>query len=127
MRVIASEVRQIMENCTLDDQTIDAFIVGANELVTQVYAGDITMTTKLLKEIEKWFTAHMIASTIQRTATEEEVGDARVKYTGYFSKKLESTPYGQMVLTLDISGKMSKAGKTAISIKAIIEDYTDTE
>ena len=119
MRITAVEVRQIMENCTVDEQIIDAFIVGANELITNIFAGDSTVSPKLLKELEKWLTAHMLAVTIQRTAAEEEIMDARVKWTGYWGQKLLSTSYGQTVLILDYTGKMAKAGKASASMNAV--------
>jgi hypothetical protein len=118
IRTTASEVKQIMENCTLDDPTVSAFIVAASEVVSQTLAatliGDI-----LLKEIEKYFTAHLIASVKQRTTSDEKLGDASVKYTGQWGKNLDSTPYGQVVKTLDTTGKMSNLGKQAASVFAI--------
>lgn len=119
VRVTAGEVKQIMDDCALTDQVIDSFIVGANALVTKVFSGDTEITTVLLKEIEKWMTAHMLASTLNRTTSDEKIGDASVKFTGQWGKKLESTPYGQTVLTLDPTGKMSKAGKSAAYIYAV--------
>jgi len=119
MRVVAIEVKQIMDGCTLDDQVVDAYIVAANELVDKVFENDTDIGDTLLKEIEKWLTAHLIASSQQRTAAMEAVGDARIAYTGEWGKRLESTPYGQVALTLDITGKLARAGKTAASIRAV--------
>jgi len=117
--VTVLEVQAIMEPNSLTSTQIDPMILAAHELLLVALAGT-TMSAALLKEIERWFVAHMIACTLAKTITEEQIGDARVKYTGYFSKKLESTPYGQMVLTLDTSGKMTKLGKQAASLTAII-------
>lgn len=122
MRVNASEVRQILQNCTESDvnnQTMDTFITAANAVINKTFEGDTTIGTVLLKEIEKYFTAHIVTSTIRRMAKEEEIQDARVVYTGVWKEGLSSTPYGQMVLTLDTSGKMAKAGKGVASIKTI--------
>lgn len=117
-RVTATEVKAVMDNCTLLDATVDIFIAAASEVVTQVLAGT-TLGTVLLKEIERYFTAHMIASTLHRTTSEEKLGDASVKYTGKWDKKLESTPYGQIVLILDTSGKMASTGLREASIYVI--------
>jgi hypothetical protein len=119
IRVVASEVRQIMDNCTLSDQVVDSFIVAANAVINKVFAEDTETGATLLKEIEKWFTAHMIASTLSRTTSEEKVGDASLKYTGQWGKNLDSTPYGQMVKVLDTSSKMSNVGKMLASIYAV--------
>jgi hypothetical protein len=117
-RVSATEVKEIMDNCTVGDTIVGTFITGANGIVNAVFdTTDITV----YKEIERWLTAHMLASTLARTTSEEKIGDASVKYTGKWGSKLESTPYGQMVLLLDTSGKMANAGKMAASIFAIPE------
>lgn len=120
-RITASEVKEIMDNCTTDDNVIDVFIGAATALIDKIYAEDTTVTDTLLKEIERWLTAHMIASTVFRTTSDEKLGDATVKYTGQWGKKLESTPYGQMVLTLDPTGLMANTGKMGASIYAIPE------
>jgi len=123
-RVTADDVKLIMDNCTLEDTKVDAYITAAAELVDQVFASDAIITDTLLTEIEKWLTAHMIASSSMRTASVERIGQAEIRYTGVWGKMLESTPYGQMVLTLDITGKMAKMGKRTVSVYAI-ENFDD--
>lgn len=118
-RTTATEVKEIMDNCTLDGTIVDVYIVAANALVTKILGDDITIGDVLLEEIERWFTAHMIASTRWRTTTKEKVGDASVEYTGEFKQNLSSTSYGQMVMQLDITGKMGNIGKKAASIYAV--------
>lgn len=118
-RVTASEVKQIMDGCTISDTIVGVMIDAAEEVVTNIFSGDADINDTLLKEIERWFTAHMLASTLHRTTSEEKLGDASVKFTGKWGEKLASTPYGQMVLVLDTSGKMSNAGKQAAGIYAI--------
>jgi hypothetical protein len=114
-RVTATEVKEIMDSCTVTDSIVGTFIKGANEVVNTVLG---TSTTEY-KEIERWLTAHMIASTLHRTTSEEKLGDASVVYTGKWGEKLSSTPYGQMVLLLDTSGKMATMGKQTATITAI--------
>jgi len=120
-RTTAAEVKQIMDDCTLDDTIVDVYIVAANALVTKVLGDDTNIGTVLIEEIERWFTAHMIASTRWRTTTDEKLGDASVKYTGVFKENLSSTPYGQMVKQLDITGKMANIGKRSAKMYAAIE------
>jgi len=122
-RTTATEVRLIMDNLTTDaasDTVIDSFILGANALVTKILGDDTSIGAVLLEDIERWFTAHMIACTIHRTTTEEKLGEATVKYTGEFKQDLSSTPYGQMVKQLDITGKMANIGKKGAGIFAVI-------
>ena len=117
--ITAVEVRQIMDNCTLDDDTVEVYIDAASELVSCVFINDTTITDTLRKEIERWFTAHMIACTRWKTASEEKIQDAEIVYTGKWGMGLSSTPYGQMVLQLDVTGKMSKMGKSGVGVYTI--------
>ena len=118
-RTTEAEVIEIMEGYTAASSTVTPFLVTANVLVTKVFSGDSAIGSTLKEEIEKWLTAHMISCTIHRTTSEEKVGDASAKYTGYWGKNLEATSYGQMVKLLDTTGKMSRMGKVAASMYAV--------
>jgi hypothetical protein len=116
-RVTAKEVRAILDNTELSDPQIGYYITSANTLVNSVLG---LGTTDILKEIERWFTAHMIACTRERMAIKEGAGGASITYTGKYEEGLKSTPYGQMVLTLDTTGLMAaQDGKKVASIYAI--------
>lgn len=120
VRVTHDEVLDIMDSgCTVSHTVIDSLIISANAVINSVFDSDTTMTETMLKEIERWFVGHMIASSLYRSTMQEEIGEAKVIYTGKWGKMLEMTPYGQMVLTLDVTGKMAKAGKSGASIYAI--------
>jgi primase-polymerase (primpol)-like protein len=119
-RIIPSEVTAIMNNCSVTDPVIEEFIDDAEIFITTVFKSDTTTSSVLLAKIQKWFVAHMLASTICRTTSEEKIGDASVKYTGKWDKNLGSTPYGQMVQQLDVTGKIARAaGKSVASIYAV--------
>ena len=118
-RTTSAEVLQIMDGCTLSSTIIDAYILAANALLDKVFYGDSTLGTVVLEEVERWLTAHMIASTTWRTSKSESVGQVSVTYTGEFKENLSSTPYGQMVLSLDFTGKMGNLGKRKARIFAI--------
>jgi hypothetical protein len=120
-RVDYDDVKAIMDGCTTAGATVTIFITSANALINRVFVNDATMTEDMLTEIEKWLAAHLIASTVFRTTSDEKLGDASVKYTGEWGKKLESTPYGQMVLLLDASGLLANAGKMSATITAVNE------
>ena len=119
VRVTATEVKAILDGCTLSDTVVEGFITTANTLINKIFSGDTECGETLLTEIEKWYSAHLIASTLHRMSSSERVGDASVSYTGVWGKNLEATPYGQVVNQLDITGKMANAGKMAASVKAI--------
>lgn len=120
-RVTTIEVEQIMDlDSSVTTETIAKFIGQANRLVTNRFTGDTTLSVATLADIECWLTAHMLALTPHaRTASVERLGEARVDYTGKFGEGLKSTPYGQMVLSLDTTGKMATIGKPRAYLKAI--------
>ena len=123
-RVTEAEVKLIMDACTTDSASMQAFIDSGTLVINSIFGADDD--SDLTKEIERWFVAHMIASTVFRTTSDEKVGDAAVTYTGKWGMNLDSTPYGQMVKTLDSTGKMANIGKMAASIYAV-KSFTDVD
>lgn len=125
VRVTATEVKAIMPDCTLADATVDVFIIAANIVVTAIFTNDTSTSDATLKEIERWYSAHLISSTAWRVSAREKVGDAeieygsKVEYVGKGYDRLASTAYGQGALQLDSTGKMNKAGKRGVTIHAI--------
>jgi hypothetical protein len=117
-RVTYTDVKAIMDNCTTADSTVTIFITSAHTMIDSV---NPLLAEEVLTEIEKWLAAHLIASTVFRTTSDEKLGDASVTYTGKWGMKLESTPYGQMVLLLDSTGALANAGKGAATIYAVKE------
>ena len=123
-RIIAQDVIDIMDDdFSISASVINTFITVAEEVVTNIYAGSTTSVT-LLKEIERYLTAHMIVSTLYRMGKEEKVGEAQIKYTGEWKEGLNSTPYGQMLLTIDTTGLILKSGKRSASIRTV-ESFDD--
>lgn len=121
MATTATQVRLIMKKTVtqLTDAQTAPFITAAEAIVDAIFSEDTEIGTTLMDEIKVWMSAHLIASTILRMTSEEKLGDASVKYTGKWGTKLESTPYGQVILIMDITGKMASAGKMRASIFAV--------
>lgn len=115
-RVTAADVKGILDNTTLTDNEILVYVTSANTLVNTALG---TGTTDILKEIERWLTAHLIACTRERQAKKEEAGTAKVEYTGIYMAGLHSTSYGQMVLTMDTTGVLSALMGKAVKVHAI--------
>ena len=111
MRTTSAEVIKILDNTALSTTIVDAFIGSANVMVTQILGTNLSTT--VLAEIEKWLTAHLIASTRERQAKKEGAGGAEIEYTGKFAFGLTLTTYGQMVLALDTTGAMAEASTMA--------------
>lgn len=116
-RVTSAEVKLILPDSELTDPVLTAFITSASHLVDEVLVNYLPVS--LLAEIEKWLTAHMISSTVERMATREGAGGAEIYYTGKYGQGLTATPYGQMVLSLDPSGRMAALGGKSVSMIAI--------
>lgn len=118
-RTTAAEVQAILSE-TIAESTIEAFIAGATLLLDEVYEDETELDDDLLEEIERWLTAHMITSTISRMAKKEGAGGASIEYTGDWGKYLDGTPYGQMALSLDPTGKLASAtARRAVQIEAV--------
>ena len=116
VRVTATEVRVII-NTALTDTAIDAYIAIANPMVTNTVT--CGLSEAVLKEIERWLTAHLIGITKERATTKEKLGEASVEYAGTFGAGLKQTSWGQMVLQLDTCGQFGNLGKKDIDITAI--------
>ena len=123
-RVTSAEVLEIMDGTMPGTLSVDTFIASGTLMIDSVFGS--ADQSDLTKEIERWFVAHMIASTVIRTTVDEKVGDAAITYTGKWGMNLDSTPYGQMVRTLDVTGAMGNIGKMKASIYAV-KSFTDVD
>ncbi len=120
IRVTEQEVLDIMDSgVDLSSIQITAMITAHSSVIDTIFADDAVVDDALLKELERWLSAHYIASTLVRMAAKEKVGQAEVTYIGKWGEMLKSTPYGQVLLTIDTTGKLAKIGKKAVSIYAI--------
>jgi len=107
MRTTAVDVKRILDNTTLTNTIIEAYISASNVMVTQILG--TTLSDTVLTEIEKWLAGHLIASTRERQAKKEGAGGAEIEYTGKYGLGFTLTSYGQMVLALDTTGAMALA------------------
>lgn len=111
-RVTAADVRVIITTA-LSNGAIDSYITIANPMVTNTVT--CGLSAAILKEIERWLTAHLISITHERRTTEEKLGEATVKYES--GDKAQS--YWDMVLQLDTCGGFAATGKKAVKVTAI--------
>ena len=119
-RTTATEVDQIMDlPSSFSVIDIERYITAANAKVDDVLGSDSTIGDILKAEIECWLAAHLIAVSRVRTARREGVDNVDIEYTGKYGMSLQSTPYGQTVLTLDTTGKMAQSGNTQAGFWAI--------
>ncbi len=120
MRTTVEKVIEILDDTELDDEIIESYINSANVFVTDSLAGK-GLSAALLAEIERWLSAHMVASTRERTAAKEAAGTASIEYSGTWGAGLMSTSYGQTAVAMDISGTLAAIaqGKLTAQIYAI--------
>ncbi len=116
-RTSNAEVLKISDTALTTSQ-IDNIIEFANRSVTNTLGGE-GLTIALLKDIETWLTAHLIAVGKERQPEGEKVGDIWLTYQKKINEGLRSTSYGQMVLSLDTSGKFQQSMKQKVSIRAV--------
>ena len=105
-RVTEQEVRNIFETDITD---LSPFITAANLMVNENLFGQ-GLTDATLKEIERWLSAHLATARDPRTS-KESMGDASQTYQGDSGLGLDSSRYGQMVKTLDPTGRLTAVGK----------------
>jgi hypothetical protein len=98
---------------------IDSFIAAATNLVDNVLGTDTTLGKALLKEIERWLTAHLVTITLKRIPASAGAGGASIKYTGEWGEGLSSSPYGQTVLLLDTTGNFASLSMSRARLIAI--------
>jgi len=119
-RVEPHEVKEVIDTVRVD---IEPFITAANSLVTDVLGGK-GLSTKRLKEIERWLAAHFLSQAgTDKTAgqvVEEQIGDTRRRFSEtQISDNLSSTRYGQTALMLDTLGLLAGLGRTTARFTVI--------
>lgn len=108
-RVTPDEVIAIMDTA-LDATAVTPYCESANVFV-EATLGNSGLSESVLKEIEKWVAAHMIAITKERQTKEEGAGTAYIKYAGDWKQGLSMTSFGQMAISLDPSGTLENIAK----------------
>ena len=138
-RVTVSEVKQILVTA-LVGSALDPFIAAANLIVTEKL-GDSGLGNELLKEIERWLSAHFIyisnptysasASNSKGIVISERTGDSSVSYMDISRNAysglglLSGTVYGQQAIILDLTGTLADLGKKRASINVLNVINTD--
>lgn len=119
MRATEQEVLDIMDT-TLTTEQLTPYLISANAFVTNTFSGK-GLSDDILKEVERWVAAHMVATTKDRQIKETGADNAYIKYTGYWSEGLNATSYGQMAIALDSTGTLAilAKGKRGIYIYAV--------
>ena len=110
LRSNVTEVRKIIDTDIPDDR-VEAFLKSASVMVDQALGKTTLLSEESKTEIEKFLTAHFIASTVTQQLAEAGGGVTRVKFQGEFGQGLKSTAYGQAVLRMDTTGILAQTDK----------------
>ncbi len=115
-RVTEEDVRGIVD--TDEKFSIAPFIDVATALTDYVSAQDngSVLNAALLKEIEKWLSAHFYAIKDPQS-TEKKTEEASAKFQGQTAMGLDSTYWGQMAKSLDVSGTLATLGKKKVGFE----------
>lgn len=116
-RVTGAEVKEIIPDSALSDAQVEPFITSANLTITEHLSGS-SLSDELLKELERWFSAHLVA-TYERRRKAEKLGDASDTFDGQTGMGLDFTSYGQQVKILDPTGILAGLGKRKMLLKVV--------
>lgn len=115
-RCTGIEVLEILDTA-LTENEIAPFITASNLVVTDML-GSSSLSTAMLKEIERWLAAHFAAIRDPRIS-KENTEEAGATYHGKSDMGLDHTPYGQQVRLLDTTGTMTNLGKRKASVEVL--------
>ena len=115
-RTTLADVQALLapQNITIDDPDLTSILTMASGFVDEQLA-DVGLGDALLIEIEKYLAAHFTAlREVKAGISSERADDASVTYTvGQVTNTdfLQSTHFGQVAISLDVSGTLSNAGR----------------
>ena len=115
--VTKTDVKQVIDT-DLGDTDLDYFISLADLEIVEKLTGK-GLSDARLKEIERWLTAHFIASSRDPQIKSEGVDVLSSSYEGQTGMGLEFTRYGQQVMKLDTSGTLGRSGKGGVELQSI--------
>ena len=124
--ITPEEVREVIKT-ELSDGNIEGLLSTADALVSS-YLAPKGVSQALQSEITKYIGAHLVALKDRTTnSLEERIGDASITYGevsstsgGRFTATdLRSTRWGQMAMSLDPSGVLSRLGMAPPAMYAL--------
>ena len=107
-RVVAAEVREVIDTNKDDGVLEENFIDTAHLLIEENLSG-AGHSEAMLKKIELYLSAHFVALTEEGGGIiEDKVGDAYARFSDIYKAGLRQTRYGLQALALDTSGTLEK-------------------
>jgi hypothetical protein len=118
-RVTDVEVGLILDTDVTD---FTPFISIANILVTTQLSTPAKITNStILKEIERWLSAHFFKCSLEQQEKVHEVGSTKATFMGAGNEVgLGATLYGQQAIAMDTSGTLANMGKSIGNFRPIL-------
>lgn len=93
-----------------DTVNVEQFVTDAHTLIVNII-GDAVTDEPTLETIERYFTAHVLASTLAPLTASESAGPVSESYQYQLGQGLASTTYGRLAMQFDPSGKLAQWNK----------------
>lgn len=117
-RTTVAAVRVILgDHIEITDTNLDVHIDTASLLVDAEFVGS-ALNDALLTDIEKYLAAHLAALADLPPGVDEQTID-RDEEVFSKAKGLERTHYGQVAITLDVTGTLGKSGRPASTLMVL--------
>ena len=114
IRVTEAEVKSIIQTSMTDAVVLDPCITLASDIVDNNLVGE-GLSTTLLKEIERYLSAHFVAITEERGGIiATKMGDSDEEYSDVYGEGFKSTRYGQAAISMDTTGILVNISNTKL-------------
>ncbi len=111
-RVTGEGVKAVIET-SISAEDVLAHMVDTANLYVDTHLTAEGHSDAILAKIELYLAAHFVALTEEKGGiTRAKMGDADESYANVYKDGFQSTRYGQMALTLDVSGVLAKLSLT---------------
>jgi hypothetical protein len=122
-RTTIAAVRALLasQNVNRDDVDLASFIATAGLMVDGHLLGR-GISELLLAEIEKYLAAHVtVLAGITAGVSSQSADDASITYTAgqLNTAQLENSHFGQVAITLDVSGTLARTGRQRASFQVL--------
>lgn len=113
VRTTISAVQKIIVYDTVQIPDLTPFIASASLLVDEVVAIAPSPSAGILEVVERYLTAHLVAITDPRTAS-EQVRSLQQSFQYKLGMGLALTHHGSMAMLLDTSGRLARWNTRAV-------------
>lgn len=124
--VTATDVLKCVE-LTLTTDDIDAAIVTADSLTTELDLTGKGLGAAMLFEVQKYLAAHFAQMKERQTKREDVALEIDAQFMGKDDFGLYATTHGQQSIAMDLTGSLADVakGKKRAQINLLVSEYSD--